>query len=227
MGAEVRAVVRQGTSPQTSSAHVAVAPRRNGGSDRRPTILALAGGRRRGRGSRSPCATAARRKGGREAHAQIAQEAGLRAQDACHRQAPLLWSSQDATGLVGSPRARPAEEQPGREFASIGTTTRAEDATFQIARISTTLPVCSRRRPEYVQRSAPSCFPQHPPRPPRRSVAELAGGDRGPNSSRARWLSFGQSEVIVTAPASGLREGQRHAAGGAARSGPRQAKNDS
>jgi putative transposase len=38
-----------------------------------------------GRGSRSPCATAARPQGGREAHAQIAQEAGLRAQDARHR----------------------------------------------------------------------------------------------------------------------------------------------
>src|SRR5271170_2103347 len=101
MGAEVRAVVRQGTSPQTSSANLAMAPRRDGYPDRRPTILALAGGRRRGRGSRSPCATAARRKGGREAHAQIAQEAGLCARDARHRQAPLLWGGQDATGLVG------------------------------------------------------------------------------------------------------------------------------
>jgi transposase-like protein len=44
--------------------------------------------------------------------------------------APVLWGSQDATGLVGSPRARPAEEQPGREFASAGATTRAEDAAF-------------------------------------------------------------------------------------------------
>src|SRR5271170_5823281 len=123
MGIEVRAVVRQGTSPQTSSAYLALASGRDGYPDWRPTILALAGGRRRGRGSRYPCATAARRKGGREAHAQIAQEAGLRAQDACHRQAPVLRSGQDATGLVGSPRARPAEEQPGREFASGGATT--------------------------------------------------------------------------------------------------------
>ena len=38
-----------------------------------------------GEGSRSPCATTARCKGGHEAHAQIAQEAGLRAQDARHR----------------------------------------------------------------------------------------------------------------------------------------------
>src|SRR5271156_265928 len=82
MGVKIRAVIRQGASPQTSSANLALASRRDGGSDRRQTILALAGGRRRGRGSRSPCAAAARREGGHEAHAQIAQEAGLRAQDA-------------------------------------------------------------------------------------------------------------------------------------------------
>src|SRR5271168_5183424 len=103
MGAEVRAIVRQGTSPQTSSANLAMAPRRDGYPDRRPTILALAGGRRRGRGTRSAGAAAARRKGGCEAHAQTAQEAGLRAQDACYRQAPLLWRCQGATRLIGSP----------------------------------------------------------------------------------------------------------------------------
>src|ERR1700677_494905 len=103
MGAEVRAVVRQGTSPQTSSANCPVASRRDGGPDRRQTILALAGGRRRGRGFRSAGAAAARRKRGCEAHAQTAEEAGLRAQDAGYRQAPLLWGGQDATRLIGSP----------------------------------------------------------------------------------------------------------------------------
>jgi hypothetical protein len=48
MGVEVRAVVRQGTSPQTSSTYLAMAPRRDGGADQRQTILALASGRRRG-----------------------------------------------------------------------------------------------------------------------------------------------------------------------------------
>ena len=33
-------------------------------------------------------------------------------------------------------------------------------------------PPCPRRRPQYVQHSAPSCFPQHAPRPQRRSIAE-------------------------------------------------------
>jgi putative transposase len=42
MGVEVRAVVRQGTSPPTSSAHLALASGRDGSSDRRQAILALA-----------------------------------------------------------------------------------------------------------------------------------------------------------------------------------------
>jgi transposase-like protein len=53
------------------------------------------------------------------------------------------------------------------------------------------------------QRSAPSCFPQHAPRPQRRSVPKLAGSDGGLNSSRALLTSFGRSQVPVTAP-SGL-----------------------
>src|SRR3984957_13099772 len=42
MGVEVRAVVREGTSPQTSSAHLALASGRDGSSDRRQALLALA-----------------------------------------------------------------------------------------------------------------------------------------------------------------------------------------
>src|ERR1700722_6018483 len=48
MGVEVRPVVRQGTSPQTSSTYLAMAPGRDGGANQRQTILALASGRRRG-----------------------------------------------------------------------------------------------------------------------------------------------------------------------------------
>ena len=51
------------------------------------------------------------------------------------------------------------EEQSGREFASTDSTTRAKDAAFQIARISPTISVCSRRRPQHVQRPAPSHIP--------------------------------------------------------------------
>src|SRR6202453_4523584 len=49
MGVEVRAVVRQGTSSQTSSAHLVLASGRDGSPDRRQAILALASGRRRRR----------------------------------------------------------------------------------------------------------------------------------------------------------------------------------
>lgn len=63
MGLEVWTVVRHGTSPQTSSANRPMASRRGGGPDRRQTIMAVASSRRRGRGSRSPCATPPRCKG--------------------------------------------------------------------------------------------------------------------------------------------------------------------
>ena len=79
--------------------NLALASRRDGGLDRRQTILALAVGRRRRRGSRSAGAATARRKGGREAHAPTAQESGLRPEDACHRQAPLLWAAKARLGL--------------------------------------------------------------------------------------------------------------------------------
>jgi putative transposase len=71
---------------------------------------------------------------------------------------------------------------------------------FKSARISATAAIRSRRGRQYVQRSAPSCFPQHPPRPQRRSVAELAGGDGGLSSAELSSLSFGQSLVLVTTP---------------------------
>ena len=80
---------------------------------------------------------------------------------------------------------RGLRKQSGREFTSSGSSTRAEDAAVQIARIGATVPVRSRLRPKHLQRPTPSCFPQHAPHPQRRSVAELAGGDSGLNSSRA------------------------------------------
>ena len=55
---------------------------------------------------------------------------------------------------------------------------------FQIARISPTLLVCSRRRPKHVQRPTPSHIPPHAPRLPRRSVPDVASRHRGLNLSR-------------------------------------------
>jgi transposase-like protein len=60
------------------------------------------------------------------------------------------YGAEGRNRLVGSPRAALAQEQSGREFASTDSTTRAEDAAFQIARISPTILVCSRRRPKHV-----------------------------------------------------------------------------
>src|SRR5208282_1710500 len=54
---------------------------------------------------------------------------------------------------------------------------------FKIARISPTLLVCSRRHPQHLQRPAPSHPPPHAPRPPRRSVPDLASRHRGLSSN--------------------------------------------
>jgi len=73
-------------------------------------------------------------------------------------------------------------EQSGREFASTDSTTRAQDAAFQNARISPTILVCSRRRPKHVQRPTPSQIPPHAPYLPRRSVPDVASRHRGPEA---------------------------------------------
>jgi transposase-like protein len=72
-----------------------------------------------------------------------------------------------------SARAGPAQEQSGREFASTDTTTRAQDATLQIARISPALPLDSRRGLQHLQRPAPSHIPRHSPRPQRRTIPDM------------------------------------------------------
>ena len=69
-------------------------------------------------------------------------------------------------------------ERSGREFGSTDTTTRAQDATLQIARFSPALPVDSRRRLQHLQHPAPSHVPRHAPRPQRRSIPEMGSGYR-------------------------------------------------
>ena len=83
-------------------------------------------------------------------------------------------------------------EQSGREFASTDTTARAQDAAVQIARISPTLLVRSRRRPKHFQRPAPSHIPPHAPRPPRGSLPYVASRHRGLNPNWAFQSSHGQ-----------------------------------
>ena len=97
-------------------------------------------------------------------------------------QAALLRRGKGRNRLVGSPRSGLAQEQSGREFASTDSTTRAQDAAFQNARISPTILVCSRRRPKHVQRPTPSQIPPHAPHLPRRSVPDVASRHRGPEA---------------------------------------------
>jgi hypothetical protein len=62
---------------------------------------------------------------------------------------------------------------------------RLTDAALQIARISPTILVRSRRRPKHVQRPAPSHISRHAPRLPRRSVPDVASCDGRMNS---KWV---------------------------------------
>jgi len=114
-----------------------------------------------------------------ETDAQAAQETRLRAQGAGDRQAALLRCGQVGDRIAGSPRAGLARKQSGGEFASTNTTAGAQDAAFQIARISTAFLVHSRRRPKHFQHSAPSHIPPHAPRPPRPRVPDVASRYRG------------------------------------------------
>ena len=100
-----RAVVRPRASPQTPSANLPMASRRDRRDHCRPAVLALAGGRRRGGGSRTARAMTTRQDGSRETHAQAAQETGLRTRRAGDGQVALLRRGQDGDGTVGSPRA--------------------------------------------------------------------------------------------------------------------------
>ena len=75
------------------------------------------------------------------------------------RRATFLRRGKVRDRIVGSPRPRLTREQSGREFASADTTARAQDATFQIARISSTLLVHSRRRPKTLSTSSAISHP--------------------------------------------------------------------
>ena len=98
----------------------------------------------------------------REAHTQAAEESGPRASSAGDRQAAHRRGGEARNRPHRAVRTRPAREQPGRELASAGTTTRAQDAALQVARLGPTLPVIARRRPEHLRPPAP---PHVPPRP--------------------------------------------------------------
>jgi len=100
-------------------------------------------------------------------------------------------------------------EQSSREFAPAGATTRAQDAEVQVARISPTLSVRSRSRPQQFQHPASPHIPQHAPRPRRRSVRDVANRYGGLRPTQFSDFRICQNEVPVmvwTAPSRHLAQ---------------------
>ena len=137
---------------------------------------------------------------------QAAQETGLRARCAGDRQTAFLRRSEVRNRFVGSPRTGLTHEQSGREFASTGSPTRAQDAAVQIARIGPTLLVRSRRRPQHFQRSTPSHIPPHAPDPPNGSFPHLASRHCGLSPKSGFPIFVRPNSVRVTAPSEVLGE---------------------
>src|SRR5256885_7529270 len=90
LGAEIRTGDRATTAPLPSAAQQSLAPRRDGGADRRRADVSVARRRPRGRGPRHAGPAPTRQSGGAAADAQAAQEARFHAEIAGHRQAALL-----------------------------------------------------------------------------------------------------------------------------------------
>src|SRR5215475_3909005 len=90
LGVEIRTGDRATATPLSFAAELSLAPRRDGGADRRRADVLVARRRSRGRGSRYAGSAPARYSGGAAADAQAAQEARLCAEIAGHRQAALL-----------------------------------------------------------------------------------------------------------------------------------------
>src|SRR5215471_19732619 len=126
LGAEIRTGDRATATPSPSAAEQPLAPRRDGGADRRPAEVSVAGRRSRGRNPRHAGPASTRQSGSAAADAQAAQEARLRTQIAGHRQATLLRLGVPTSATDLPARAGAAQEQSRRKLASAGATTRAQ-----------------------------------------------------------------------------------------------------
>jgi putative transposase len=71
-------------------------------------------------------------------------------------------------------------------------TRRRERKMQQIARISPALLVCSHGCPQHIQRPTPSHLTPHAPRPPRRSVPDVANRHRGLSPNWELQIAHGQ-----------------------------------
>ena len=58
-----------------------------------------------------------------------------------HRQTAFIRGSKSRTAATDRPRERLATEQPGRELACPGATTRAKDATLPVSRVGSEIPL--------------------------------------------------------------------------------------
>ena len=76
------------------------------------------------------------------------------------------------------------------------TTTRAQDATLQIAGISPAVPVDSRRGLQHLQHPAPSHIPRHVPRPQGRSIPDMGSRYRCLSPSWDLQIAHGQFEFV-------------------------------
>ena len=149
MGLQVRAAFRSRAALPPSTSNPMLAPRRDGRHHRGQAALAVASRRQRRRGARHAGAIRARHRRSRAPAAQAASQAGLHAP----HQSPIGFHEQ------GQRRNNRAENshQPRK-------TTRAQDATVQIARISATLLVWPRCRPQHF--CPPATFDLAPDSPP-------------------------------------------------------------
>jgi len=123
---------------------------------------------------------------------------------------PQKWKAHLASRDHSSPRSR-AEgyEQPSREFASAGPTTRAKDAGLQVARIGPALSQHACRRSQHFQPPTPPCFsPNASPISGRRSASVAESVRRGVNW-RTPKLKSAHSNFAATAPYGSLKRKSR------------------
>jgi len=103
---------------------------------------------------------------------------GLCSQRVVDRQTAVLRSRAAGTGTFGLTRAGPAPEQPRREFAPAGSTTSAQDAGLQFARMGPALSQHARRRPQHFQPPNATCLSPHAAPVQGRCPSSVAERDR-------------------------------------------------
>ncbi len=109
-------------------------------------------------------------------------------------------------GNAGSRRwsRRPAPEQPRREFAPAGPTTRAKVAGLQVARIGPALCQHARRSLQHVQPATPPRFPPHTSPVQGGGSASVAERDRRGITARIDRTNHVPAPISMTTPLQGM-----------------------